>query len=133
MKYAVLMVLMFCKLAASSTASDFLTFRPATVQKFRLPEAQALADAERMVRYGACGMSVFKEKKGDLWVFETRVGYAGSPAADIIVIPPSSAFPSFLEPQKEANQPPQPTLTIRPFSIMITPLQPPSATLGERG
>lgn len=31
------------------------------------------------------------------------------------------------------NKPPQPTLTIRPFSIMRTPLQPPSAAPGERG
>jgi hypothetical protein len=35
--------------------------------------------------------------------------------------------------KKEPIQPLQPTLTIRPFSIMITPLQPPSAALGERG
>ena len=30
-------------------------------------------------------------------------------------------------------QPSQPTLTIRPFSIMLTPHQSPSATPGERG
>lgn len=35
--------------------------------------------------------------------------------------------------EKPEAQKQEPTLTIRPFSIMITPLQPPSAAPGERG
>jgi len=58
-------------------------------------EAHAMADAQRVALYGDCGMCVYKEQRGPVWVFQTRIGYAGTPGADISVITPEKKLPRF--------------------------------------
>lgn len=75
---------------------DFLAFTAAPpVRRFTKDDAQALADAQRIARYGSCGMSVFKERRGAAWIFTTKVGYGGSPAPDILVVEPAREVPGF--------------------------------------
>lgn len=62
-------------------------------------------------------------------VFSAVVGLVVAVLGVLLIIAKSSTQRR----KNEPNQTPQPTLTIRPFSIMITPLQPPSAAPGERG
>jgi hypothetical protein len=62
---------------------------------FGLEQAQAIADSQRVALYGLCGMCVFKQKIGVLWIFETRIGYAGSKVADIRVMEPPKKLLKF--------------------------------------
>jgi hypothetical protein len=95
---------------------DFLDFKPAREStRFGLVQAQAMADARRTALYGVCGASVFKEKKGPVWVFETKVGYGGLPGPDISVIEPPTLLPSFGKSEKRANQ------SSEPMRMSVTP------------
>ena len=90
--------------------SDFFAFEAPAKKAFGLAQAQVLADTQRVAVHGACGMCVFKEKNGLVWVFETKVGYAGIWAADISVVEPAMVLPAFgSEQTKMANQSSQPT------------------------
>ena len=44
---------------------------------------------------GMEGMVKFKEKIGRLWVYETRVGYAGTPGPITAVVEPTLEIPNF--------------------------------------
>jgi hypothetical protein len=76
---------------------------------FGLAQAQALADVQRIAKYGVCGMSVFKEKQGAIWLFATKVGYAGIAAPDIAVIEPPGSPPGFGKAQNKTDRIPEPT------------------------
>ncbi len=58
---------------------------------FGLAQAQELADARRQRSFGMCGACAFKGRVGIVWIFSTRLGYAGTPGPDIMVVEPSSA------------------------------------------
>jgi hypothetical protein len=90
--------------ADEKSAQAFFDFRPKVVAPFGIVEAQTLADAKRAAVYGVCGMSIFKEKKGLVWIFETKVGYGGSRAPDISVIEPHAPLPSFGPKKEEPKQ-----------------------------
>ena len=94
--------------------SDFLAFEAPAKKVFSLAQAQVLADMQRVAVHGACGMCVFKEKKGLVWVFETKIGYAGIRAADISIVEPAMVLPAFGLEQTKANQPPQTTRAFGP-------------------
>jgi hypothetical protein len=77
-------------------SADFLDFQlPPAAKRFGIVQAQELADAQRITLYGLCGASVFKEKKGRVWIFETKIGYAGLPRPDIAVVEPPFVLPCF--------------------------------------
>ena len=63
---------------------DFLAFKPAA-QPFGLVDAERLASVEFRRLYGACGMTIFKERRFEAWIFETRIGYAGVQGPDLVV------------------------------------------------
>ena len=63
---------------------DFLAFKPAA-QPFGLVDAERLASVEFRRLYGACGMTIFKERRFEAWIFETRIGYAGVKGPDLVV------------------------------------------------
>jgi len=78
---------------------------------FTLEEAQAIADSQRVALYGLCGMCVFKQNIGFLWIFETYIGYAGSKVADIRVIEPPKRPLKFDAKIQLANKSVDPTTT----------------------
>lgn len=71
-----------------------LTRLVAPDQPLTLTRATELADAQRIARYGACGLVKFKAKQGSLWIFETQVGYAGTSAPDIVIADPKPTLPA---------------------------------------
>jgi hypothetical protein len=99
MKIAAIVIALFTTVcfacAGEKSAQAFVDFRPKLAVPFGIVEAQALADAKRAAVYGVCGMSIFKEKKGPVWIFETKVGYGGSPGPDISVVESPVPLPSF--------------------------------------
>lgn len=50
--------------------------------------ARELADLKFCEIYGACGITILKSHTGNIWIFSTFVGYAGSPKEDIYIILP---------------------------------------------
>jgi len=95
--------------AKERSVDTFLTFQPPPEKvSFGLRQAKELADAKRMRGFGACGMVKFREKVGNLWIFETFIGYAGQSGPDIAVYEPKPQLPSFrggLEVPKQLTQP----------------------------
>jgi hypothetical protein len=75
---------LFLTLLVSSVgvADDFQTFE---ARPFGRVDAERLADTEFQTRHGACGMVIFKERRFEAWIFETRIGYAGAKGPDLIV------------------------------------------------
>jgi hypothetical protein len=69
-------------MSAIAVADDFQTFE---ARPFGRVDAERLADAEFQARHGACGMVIFKERRFEAWIFETRIGYAGGKGPDLIV------------------------------------------------
>lgn len=70
-----------------STYDD--TFRAASKIDTNKPigefEAFVLSSAYFYVHFGRCGFVMLPRDKGNTWVSDTRVGYAGEPGAKIIV------------------------------------------------
>jgi hypothetical protein len=118
--------------ADEKSARAFVDFRPKLAAPFGIVEAQALADARRTFVYGACGMSIFKVKKGRVWTFETAVGYGGSPAPDISIIEPLVPLPSFGPEKEEPNRTTQREAGSRPSSDDSSASETPSP-LGPHG
>jgi hypothetical protein len=93
--------------------SGFLEFR-ADARPFELSNAERLATEQFNQRFGACGMVIFKERKFEAWIFETRIGYAGAKGPDIVVF---STRPGSVEglfgkkSEKRPDQAPEPTPT----------------------
>jgi len=73
-------------------AVDFLQFNP-DEKPFGQADAEKLASAEFHRLHGDCGMTIFKERRFEMWIFETRVGYAGVPGPDIVVISTRPSVP----------------------------------------
>jgi hypothetical protein len=69
---------------------------------FTRRDAEAIAGRRFGERYGACGMVRLKERVGNVWVFETRIGYGGIPGGDIAVVEPAQALPDFPADEKVA-------------------------------
>lgn len=80
--------------------------KSAAAEEFGLADAQRLADARRRELHGECGKCTFKERIGDAWTFSVKIGYAGSPAPDITVFPPTNDQPP--SPNKKPSQSSQP-------------------------
>ena len=100
----------------SRSEADFLAFElPPEVKRFSLAEAQILADTKRFALHRCGGVSVFKEKRGAVWVFKTNIGYAGSPAPDILIVEPPITLPSFGAERTGANQ------ALQPTPMLVTP------------
>jgi hypothetical protein len=76
----------YCK-RVGSTYDD--TFRAASKIDTNKPigefEAFVLSSAYFYVHFGGCGGTKLPQDKGDTWVSDTLVGYAGQPGAKIIV------------------------------------------------
>ena len=91
----------------------FLSFRAtAEPRPFGIAEAEALANAKFGAVYGVCGMVLFKEKKGPIWIFETKVGYAGMPGCDIAIVEPPPIVPSFGTSKTKPDQSPEQTVRL---------------------
>jgi hypothetical protein len=107
--------------AAEKKMDDaFLSFRAtAAPRPFGIAEAEALANAKFMAVYGVCGMVLFKEKKGPIWIFATKVGYAGTPGRDIAIVEPPPTVPSFATSETKPNQSPEPTAGLRPAAAHL--------------
>lgn len=87
----------FAAAAAASTKQDGRPPEPAAQPLFGQAQAQALANARCRAMFGE-GEAVFKEKIGPVWVFRTRLGYAGTPGPDISILPTSSAPDMLIDP-----------------------------------
>lgn len=116
MKLPLSLVLLTALTAPATTAKDTAAPRPlpptlarlvAPDQPLTLTRATELADAQRIARYGACGMVRLKAKQGSLWIFETQVGYAGTPAPDIVIADPKPTLPT--QPSKQVRLPDGPS------------------------
>ena len=100
-----------CSAVTATAKEDFLSFR---VKPFGREVAERLAGEKFEKRYGACGMVIFKERQFEAWVFETRIGYAGTKGPDIIVFSSApSSISDILESarQRAPNQSSEPTPT----------------------
>ncbi len=93
-----MITLLSCAVVSAAEEKDgdaFVKFRPTVAMPFGVFETQALADAQRVALYGLCGMSIFKEKKGPFWIFETEVGYSCTHEPAITVVEPPVPLPCF--------------------------------------
>lgn len=84
---------------AGAKGAEFQKNFPAELRNrepaFGYLDAYAIAEAQRIALYGPCGMCVYKEQRGPVWVFGTKIGYGGLPAPDICVIEPEKKLPRF--------------------------------------
>jgi hypothetical protein len=111
-RYLVLLALVSCIVAQAGDKKAEQLFReslPAEFSRFSMVNAQALADAQRVAMYGACGMCVFKDRVGPFWILEAKAGFGGIPKPDIIVVDPSALSVPRVTPVKMPNQSSQPT------------------------
>ena len=94
MKTSIALLLLFVCATAfpkeEKAGAAFLDFKP-DIKPFSQADAERLASEQFQRRFGACGMVIFKGRKFEAWIFETRIGYAGSKGPDIVVF---SSFPS---------------------------------------
>lgn len=78
-------------------------------------------------------MSVFKEKKGTVWIFETKVGYAGIRRPDISIVEPLMLPPSFDSRIQEPTEPLQRSARSRLSANALPAFETLLTLLGPRG
>jgi hypothetical protein len=103
-----------CSAVPTMAKEDFMSFR---VKPFGREDAERLASEKFEKLYGACGAVIFKERRFEAWVFETRIGYAGTKGPDITVF---SSAPSSISDILESARRRTPNQSSEPMRMSVT-------------